>query len=515
MLQRLTAYASAILVGASLAIALFSWNFLWPANGLGWRPAGDAAQHIIAQRHFLADTWRWHPLAIGTLGGVNLAFVDGIPALGLLLKSLAPRPGFHGIGLFYALAWVLQPCAAVFALRGFGVRKLAPAIVVAVMAASMPAFVMRFGHAALCGHFVVLLALGFHARLLRDGRWWAAAIPFQVVALLVHPYLALMSLAVLAAVPLTLLFRREAWFGGAAGAAGAGAAMLGAMAVLDYLGAAGDGGFGQFAMNLLSPAWPRHSLLLGSLAPSYVDATGHGGWEGYNWLGLGLWVAVVSALWLSRGRLPWRRHLGLILALLGCTALALSLRVGLGERVLLDFQPVPDFLHQFRASGRFFWPVAYALLLASAVLLAREGQRGRRLLLLCAALQFLDATPQREALRAWAAEKPPWTIEADALRPLLATASRHSVVPAWACVPKEDWQTRSRILEILLLASETPRPVNTMYAARWREPPACVPPGPLLPGELRLVLPGEDPGAQGCTAIGDLLACRRPSGPGG
>jgi hypothetical protein len=250
-----------------------------------------------------------------------------------------------------------------------------------------------------------------------------------------------------------------------------------------------------------------------------VDATGHGGWEVLQLLGLGLWVAVVSALWLSRGRrLPWRRHLGsIILALLGCTALALSLRVGLGERVLASTSMLgAGLLHPVPRFGRFFWPVAYALLVASGRPAGpRRASAAAACLLLCAALQFLDATPQREALRAWAAEKPPWTIEADALRPLLATASRHSVVPAWACVPKEDWQTRSRILEILLLASETPRPVNTMYAARWREPPACVPPGPLLPGELRLVLPGEDPGAQGCTAIGDLLACRRPSGPGG
>lgn len=505
------AYLASVIVGACLVISLFPLDFIWPVVGLPWRPTGDAAQHIIAQRHFLADAWRWPPLLIGTLQGVNLAFVDGIPALALFLKALAPPPGRHGIGLFYALAWFAQPVAPVFALRSFGVRGLAPAFAVALMAASMPAFIMRFGHAALCGHFLLLLALGLYPRLLRDGRWWAAAVALQLLALLIHPYLALMMLAVLAAVPLTRLLRGDAWLRPAIGAIAAVLAVGASMALLGYLGATGDGGFGQFAMNMLSPAWPHRSLLLGFLAPGYVDATGHGGWEGYNWLGAGLWLAIVASLLVCRGKLPWRRHAGLVLALVGCTALALSLRVGLGETVVLDAQPVPAFLEQFRASGRFFWPVAYALLLASLVILARDGRRGTRLLLLCAALQFLDSTPQRAALRAWAAERQPWGIEADALRPLLAAATSHSVVPSWACTPKEDWPTRSRLLEILLLASETPRPVNTMYAARWRVPPACIPPGPLAPGELRLVLPGQDPGAEGCSRIGDLLVCR----PGG
>jgi hypothetical protein len=502
------AYGFSGLMGAFFAISLFSAGFIWPETGQAWRQAGDAAQHAIAQRHFLADVWRWPPLDVGTLQGVNLAFLDGIPALALPLKLLAPEHGFHGIGLFYALAWMMQPVAAVFALRGFGVRGVVPALAVALMAASMPAFIMRFGHAALCGHFVFLLALGLYPRLLRDVRWWGAAVPFQVAALLVHPYLALMSLAVLAAVPLSLLLRGGPPLAALAGTVAAAGGMAGSMAILGYLGASGDGGFGQFAMNLLSPAWPNRSLLLGWLAPVEVDATGHGGWEGYNWLGVGLWVAIGAALWVARGRLPWRRHAGLGLALLGCLALAVSLRIGLGERILFDIRPVPAALEQFRASGRFFWPVAYALLLASVVILARDGRRGARLLALCAALQFLDATPQRAALRHWAAERIPWTVDAAALRPLMAAAERISLVPAWPCVAPEDWQTRNRLLEILLLASETPRPVNTMYAARWREPARCAPPGPLAPGELRLVLPGQDPGAGTCTRLGDVLACR-------
>lgn len=103
------AYPASALLGALLAMQLFGLDFIWPRAGLDWRPVGDAAQHAIAQRHFLADAWRWPLLDVGTLQGVNLAFLDGIPALALPLKLVAPLlpEGFHGIGLFYALAWVL------------------------------------------------------------------------------------------------------------------------------------------------------------------------------------------------------------------------------------------------------------------------------------------------------------------------------------------------------------------------------------------------------------------------
>ncbi|MCU0946064.1 MAG: DUF6311 domain-containing protein, partial [Rubritepida sp.] len=385
-------------------------------------------------------------------------------------------------------------------------------------ASAMPAFIMRFGHAALCGHFVVLAGLGLYLRLLRAPRLWALAVPFQVLALLIHPYLALMSLALLGAVPLTLLLRGDAgWWRGALGVAAAAAAMGAAMALLGYLGAEGDGGYGRFALNLLSPIWPHRSLLLGGLVATEVDATGHGGWEGYNWLGLGLVVALAAAV-LGAPRAAaemLRRHAGLALALLGLTLLAVSFRVGLGGAVLLDLGAAPGFLEQFRASGRFFWPVGYALLVGAAVLLAGQGRRGVLVLCACAVLQWFDARPMRTALAAWAGERAPWGIEAAALRPLLAAAERITVLPSWPCIAEEDAAARVRVLEILLLASESPRPLNTVYAARWRETPRCQDAARAAePGELRIALPqaaalltGSD-----CVALGDLRVCggRRP-----
>lgn len=485
------------LISAGVVLGLAAWlfpaAFLWPGAGGPWRPVGDAAQHAVAQRYFIASEWGWPPLNVGLLSGMNLAFADGIPALALPLKALAGwlPAGFHGIGLWYALCWVALPVSAAWAIAGAGRIAM---ISVAVLAVSMPAFIMRFGHAALCGHFLLWLALGLYLRLVGGRRLWPAAAALQVGALLVHPYLAVMVLAVLAAAPLTLVLRRQR-AGRALWAVVAAAGAMGlVMAGFGYFGASGDGErlYGAFALNLLSPVWPFRSWFLGFGITAEIDATGHGGWEGYNWLGLGLWIAIaVLLVWRPRAVLAGlRAHAGLALACLGLTALAVTTRIGLGSAVL-DLGAAPGLLEQFRASGRFFWPVGAALLLGAATLLARQGRVGTAVLAVCAVVQFIDAAPARRALHDWARTQSPWRLDAAALRPLLASADRVVLVPSWPCTAPDDHATREALLEMLALASETPRPINTMYAARWPGgPPRCEPPGPPAPGELRLEYDG-------------------------
>ncbi len=486
------------LFGLGMAALLLPATFLFPGAGLPWRPVGDAAQHAVAQRFFIASGWGWPPLDIGLMGGLNLAFADGIPLLALPLKALRGvlPPGFHGIGLWYALAWAALPPAAAWAMAGAGERRLLPLLSVAVAAVSMPAFIMRFGHAALCGQAVLWLGLGLYLRLVDAQRprklgLWIAAILLQGATLLIHPYLAVMTLALLAAVPATLLLRGRGFLGAGLGLAAALALVLGIMAGFGYLGATGDGQrwYGAFALNLLSPIWPFRSFFLGGLVGTEIDATGHGGWEGYNWLGTGLILALLLVV-LRHGRAVLgglRAHAGLVLVCSALVLLAVSTRVGAGHAVLLDLGTPPAALEQFRASGRFFWPVGAALLLGAAVLLSRAGKAGVWALAALAVVQFIDAAPQRAAFAAWAAQRPAWRLDAEALRPAIAAATRVTIIPSWACTGPRDDETREAIVELLALISETPRPVNTMYAARWRVPPVCEPvTGPAAPGELRL-----------------------------
>jgi hypothetical protein len=517
------AWSIAALIGLSLAFALLPIAFLLPATGQDWRLAGDIAQHVVAQRYFIASPWGWPLLLAPTLGagGTNIALADGIPVLALALKLLAPiwRAGLHGIGIWHAIVVVLQPVAAVWCLRQAGERRLMPAVGVALAAAAMPAWLARHGHAALMGHFLLLLALGTYLRLVRapSASVWGGAVALALAALLTHPYLALMVLALLAAVPVTLLLRSDArWWRAACGAAAAALAVALALATLGYLGAAGEGGYGLYALNLLSPVWPARSALL-PIVTAEVDATGMGGWEGYNWLGAGLLAGLVVLVLRQPAAVVdvVRRHAGLALSLLALTLIAVSFRVGVGDRVVLDLGKPPAVLEQFRASGRFFWPVGYAALIGMAVLVARIPRTGPALVLLLGLVQWVDAAPNRAALGSWAAQRIPWSVDTAALRPAIAEARRLTILPSWACIPPEGHATRERVQELLLLASERAVPVNTMQLARWHAPPRCTDAetaaAPLAPGELRLFLPEAAPllgDAPECRPLGGLIACR-------
>jgi hypothetical protein len=253
-----------------------------------------------------------------------------------------------------------------------------------------------------------------------------------------------------------------------------------------------------------------------------VDATGRGGWEGYNWLGLGL-VLALAVVVLGRPRDVvgmLRRHAGLALVALALTLVAVSHRVGFGPAIILDLGAWPvERLGQFRSSGRFFWPVAYLLLLGAMVVLAR---RAPLLCLLAGLIQFADAAPLRAAIAGWAGQRPAWTLDATALRPMLAQAETLTLLPSWPCLDQQGGggESYALLLESLALASERPVPANTMYVARYKRPPACrdaaLAAAPLAPGELRLILPSRQAalaplvpdGAVRCAPVGTLLACR-------
>lgn len=164
------AYPAALVLGLAYAAWLFPLHGLWPHIPLQVPLIGDEAVSAVGQRYFLAAPWAWPPLDAPRLadpGGTNIALTDSIPLAMLLLKpfrSVLP-PGFFIETGWVALVWVLQPVAAIYALRGAGERRALPVLAVAVLSVSMPTLLARYGHMALCTHAAILAALGAYLRL--------------------------------------------------------------------------------------------------------------------------------------------------------------------------------------------------------------------------------------------------------------------------------------------------------------------------------------------------------------
>ena len=131
------AYSLALLLGLGVMLYVFPIHRIFATDTLIYPVRGDIAVHIIGQRYYVGDSWRW-PLLVAkplvTPDGTNIAFTDSIPLIAVPMKIFRAflPPGFHSIFLWLALCWIVQPLAVVFALRSTGERRLLPSIAAAI-----------------------------------------------------------------------------------------------------------------------------------------------------------------------------------------------------------------------------------------------------------------------------------------------------------------------------------------------------------------------------------------------
>jgi hypothetical protein len=527
--HRRAGYVLALVAGLAFTVWLVPRHVLFPANYYDQAVSGDTAQHITGQRYFILDEWRWPLLQVKLLRwpkGTNIALTDSIPLLAIpakLLRRFLP-PGFHALFWFLAIAWCLQPVAAVFALRSAGEKRLLPSLATAVIALSMPTLLYRTagGHQALCGHFLILVAIGLYFRISHGSRIaaWLGPPLLLVPSLLIHPYLMAMIAAVFLAAPLSLLIRRNALFLPALVSLVVGVAISGGLALLlGYNEEVGNArGYGWFSMNLLSPIYPAKSTLI-PFFPKLMDATG-GQYEGYQYLGVGvllLCLTAVISIGYSGLKRVCARHSGLLMVCAGIILFSLSNDVYCGKSLVFHFQRVPQIFTWFRASGRFFWPVTYLLLIGSIAIVTRRlpAKVSAIILLIAAGLQFADATALRNGVHNPATWTQTWKIDHDALAKLMQHSDRLTVWPPSECRPSVIGDPQ--YTQVLLLASQYGLRTNSMYTPSPRPIGSCraddVIGTPLQAGELRIILPTRTPTVpppdwqELCQRIGNVIAC--------
>jgi len=384
--------ALAALAGAASIVLIFGWHIV-PPHSQHWILSGiigpDPVQYWLGWTFFREAPWSVPPGLSPRYGmelGSSIFYADSIPLLAFVFKALR---GVLEVPQYWGM-WLVA-CGALQAWLGWRLVGLATPDPMARLAGALlfaiqPIMLNRLGgHFALGAHW--LLLWGLWLALTEAGRWrWLGWVGLTMAASLIHSYLLPMVLGLWAADA----WRRRAW---AEAALVPACGLLGLWAAGFFVLGGGFAGtrerFGDMQMDLLAPFNPT---VWGAILPTLPD-TGHLETNG-SYVGLGALLLSAFALFAR----PARRHWPLLVVLGLMLAFAITHRPSFAgwQVTLLPLpEPLVNLASALRASERFYWPLAYALMVAGAVGLARvAGRRGAGLAMLALLLvQVVDLQP--------------------------------------------------------------------------------------------------------------------------
>jgi hypothetical protein len=371
--------------GFAVALAiglLFVWRYFPPGFVAGtssyWlTEVDDVTQYFAGFNAFFNAPFSYPLLAFDSINypqGTRATFVDAIPLYALILKILVPSEfaPFNPFGLWVALSFVGQAVCGWWILRETQVRSWFALLAIVVCFLTFPALTTRLGHISLMSHWIILSALALYIRgrrLQLPQRWgWSLLL---IAAFYINIYLCAMASAIYL---VSCLYGKERFKPLEIVKALIPFAVIGLSLVLtifpmERVAVAPETGFGTYSMNLLSPFHGGDFL-------KFPNPEMPGQYEGFNYLGLGIILAFTLSLVLNRGRAigAFTPHMALTTLMVLFTLYALSNVVYYGIHQVLTIN-YPFFMDritsQFRASGRFFWPVGYCVIIFAIVTLYR------------------------------------------------------------------------------------------------------------------------------------------------
>ncbi|MGO8820491.1 MAG: DUF6311 domain-containing protein [Desulfomonilaceae bacterium] len=409
-------FLSIVSIGIGCAIFLYRFGFdiIDPSN-INWLMLKeDLATHYLGWLFFRNEAWAFPLGKISSLMhpvGTSLVLTDSNPLLAIplkLLSCLLPTD-FQFIGPWLLACYCLQALFGYLLMTTITGDHLVR-IFGSIFFVLSPPLLLRTAHDTLCSHWIILASFFQYFRdksKTSDLRLIAGWSILLVLSAMIHPYMSFMVfiLAIAFSVsyfgidlkeklaPLigsTILYLLE---------------LLLVFLVIGPLGATGlcygENGFGEYSMNLNSFWNPMgFSTFLKGLP------LGPKQWEGFNYLGLGsillMATATISLIILPRSRRIDRKKIYFIIpfvfALIGFLLLAVSNKVSYGNSSIILFS-IPQFLDMpfgvFRASGRFGWPIYYAILYAGLYAFASQVARTYAILALviCLGVQIVDLKP--------------------------------------------------------------------------------------------------------------------------
>lgn len=374
-----------LIFGLFVFLVVVGPRVLDPQN-IGWLGVGDFSTHYMGWLFFRYVPWDI-PVGRNPNYGLELSnsiiYSDSNPLLAILFKpfgAFLPEP-FQYSGGWILFCFVLQGLFG-WKLVGLVTRDIPLRLLGAGMFLfSPPMFARLYGHLSLSSHFLILASLYFtlNSKLKHRRLCWGILL---VATATVHAYLIAMVGLIWLADLFSRAVRNDILRKGAfiefftiLAAIVFTCWQVGYFSVVSGTSA---GGFGVYRMNVFSIFDPS--------GWSYVIPDipeGAGDYEGFNYLGLGnllLLAIAVPFIATNKVRLGGAasRNFSLLVALACLAAFSLSNRIAFGGFEFVFSLPkfLLDLANIFRASGRMFWPVFYALVLVTIwVVVQGAGRR--------------------------------------------------------------------------------------------------------------------------------------------
>jgi hypothetical protein len=409
--ERQLAYFFSIVTGLIGFLTIVGPRALYPKN-IAWLGNGDPATHYLGWLFFRNSEWSL-PVGLNPEYGLEISnsiiFSDSNPLLAIFFKlfSWVLPSTFQYFGMWILVCFILQ---AFFAFKLVGLITKSPVLCMlgACLLAFSPPMLWRLhekiGHLSLVGHFFILaslfLLIGEHRK--RNAIYWALLL---ITSASVHAYFLLMVGLIWLTDILTRTSNRTDRFASVAiELISIVTLTLFTCWIVGYF-SVGDGvssgGYGFYRMNLISifdPGKTDYRLWSRILPDLPGDANHH---EGFNFLGLGvlfLWPFSIY-IFFRRGveLLEGARKLfPLFFLLAGLILFSLTNNIGIGH---YDFyyplnERLLKFANIFRASGRFFWPVLYTIVLATIFVVVRGYKEVTAIIILSLGLliQIIDTS---------------------------------------------------------------------------------------------------------------------------
>lgn len=459
-------------VSITFVVVTFGIDFVLGTSSYWQTQVDDVTQYIAGFNMYFVAPWQLPLLAFDSLNyphGTRVTFADAIPLYALALKLLLPLSWapFNPFGLWVAICFTLQGVSAWWISRLVKTNSWLFLIALLAILLSYPALMARLGHISLMSHWILLFSIAMYIRdrqLARVAHWgWTF---FLVAAFYVNIYLFTMACGIFLASFLSsprcansrdLVYFFTPFFALAA-------TSLLTLLPLPTSDVTREWGFGYYSMNLLAP------LMGGTLFAIQANEV-PGQYEGFNYLGLGVLAALVAAHTLSkRSRISLlKNHRALVLTFTLYTIYAISNQIYFGDQKILELR-YPAILDpitsQFRASGRFFWPVGYGLAIWALLILHRNLEKPKffAVAILIVGLQLADLQDRYEIMRTTAAR--------GSLQPLDYSLWDENAVnkaevvyfyPQFKC----GGEPHTTLLPVMRYAAERGLKLNTGYIARY------------------------------------------------